>query len=144
MGAAVFCCFWARVSRYPDYFSHFQFRILGDLAEQAHESVLQITERTISAHGAIKTVEFFVSIFVEIHCGGAGHHARICEFSNALWKKWTVRIGKFIVEPFVLCTIVSFSKSGKIGGIGEISAHSQNEGATIFLLRNRINITGVF
>ena len=111
---AIFSRFRPGMARYPDEFPYFQIRILSDLAEQSYGAVFQITERTISAHGSVKTIEILIGIFTEIDCRQTGHHSSIGEFSDALGHQRAIRIGLSIIQTVIFLAIPALCKPRNI------------------------------
>ena len=123
------------MARYPEDLSDPELAILGELAEQAHRSVLEIDERAVRRAGRPEPVEARLGVFREIDARDADRDSRIREFGDPLRQERSLGIlGPLILPPaFQFAEVVREPRD--VRRVSEVGGERDENGPAVLLLR---------
>ncbi len=137
--AAVLGRLGARVAGDPDHLADLELGVLGQLAEQAHGSVLEVAERPIRRARRPEAVERPERIVGEVHGRDADAHAGIGELGDLLRQQRAAWVRVAVVPAPARRAVEVLREPGDIRRLGEVRRAGDDERAAVLPLRERVD-----
>ena len=104
----------------PDDLAHSQVAVLGQLAEEAHRTVLQVRKRAVGRAGGPEAAELLHRIGSQVDRGDAYRDPGIAELGDLLGQQRPAWVGISVVPAPALDAVESLGESADVRGIGKV------------------------
>ena len=128
------------VARDPQHLADLELAVLGQLAEQPHQPVLQVRERAVCRACAPEAVELSERVRRKVDRGQPGHHPGVGELGDLRRQERPRRVRMPVIPAGPRRPVEVMAEPRDVGGFGQVGGGRDEQRPAVLAQRERVHV----